>query len=197
MKKSIKISGDGFISKGEYDVVKIMGDASSIGDVYAREVKINGNTDIDEFVLTGNCKFSFDIRCDIINITGDIYVENNIYAKEININGLVKVKGNIECENITIKGSIQCEGTLKAQSASIYPYSESDCNEIKSSKIEILKYKRRNILNLCKEKYGRFSCKLMKGDDIKLENTDVEYIEYTKNLNISEDCKIEKSLKII
>ena len=237
MKKSIKISGDGFISKGEYDVVKIMGDASSIGDVYAREVKINGdaefrgnldfgklnirgntyingdikvskskingdflvdgNTDIDEFVLTRNCKFSFDIRCDIIHKTGDIYVENNIYAKEININGLVKVKGNIECENITIKGSIQCEGTLKAQSASIYPYSESDCNEIKSSKIEILKYKRRNILNLCKEKYGRFSCKLMKGDDIKLENTDVEYIEYTKNLNISEDCKIEKSLKII
>ena len=40
MKKSIKISGDGFISKGEYDVVKIMGDASSIGDVYAREVKM-------------------------------------------------------------------------------------------------------------------------------------------------------------
>ena len=26
MKKSIKISGDGFISEGEYDVVKIMGD---------------------------------------------------------------------------------------------------------------------------------------------------------------------------
>ena len=30
MKKSIKISGDGFISEGEYDVVKIMGDVSSI-----------------------------------------------------------------------------------------------------------------------------------------------------------------------
>ena len=188
MKKSIKISGDGFISKGEYDVVKIMGDASSIGDVYAREVKINGDAE-----FRGNLDFGK------LNIRGNTYINGDIkvYAKEININGLVKVKGNIECENITIKGSIQCEGTLKAQSASIYPYSESDCNEIKSSKIEILKYKRRNILNLCKEKYGRFSCKLMKGDDIKLENTDVEYIEYTKNLNISEDCKIEKSLKII
>lgn len=45
MKKSIKISGDGFISEGEYDVVKIMGDVSSIGNVYAREVKINGDAE--------------------------------------------------------------------------------------------------------------------------------------------------------
>ena len=37
----------------------------------------------------------------------------------------------------------------------------------------------------------------MKGDDIKLENADVEYIEYTKKLNISENCKVEKSVKRI
>lgn len=237
MKKSIRISGDGFISEGEYDLVKIMGDVSSIGNVYAREVKINGdaefrgsldfrhlnirgnthingdikamqakisgdllvdgNTDIEKFVLTGNCKFNSDIRCDIIDIDGDIDVETDIYAKEININGLVKVKGRIECENITIKGSIQCDGTLQAQSISIYPYSESYCNEIRSSKIEVLKYKRKYILNLYKVKHGKFSCKSMKGDDIKLENSDVGYIEYTKNLNISDDCKVEKSVKII
>ena len=41
MKKSIKISGDGFISEGEYDVVKIMGDVSSI------------NTDILKLCLHG------------------------------------------------------------------------------------------------------------------------------------------------
>ena len=115
---------------------------------------------------------------------------------EININGLVKVKGSIECESITIKGSIQCDGILKAQSVNIYPYSKSYCNEIKSSKIEILKYRRKYIPNLYKVKHGRFSCKSMKGDDIKLENSYVEYIEYTKNLNISDDCKVEKSVKV-
>ena len=36
----------------------------------------------------------------------------------------------------------------------------------------------------------------MKGDDIKLENSYVEYIEYNKNLNISDDCKVEKSVKV-
>ena len=225
MKKSIKISGDGFISEGEYDVVKIMGDVSSIGNVYAREVKINGdaefrgnldfgqlnvrgnthingdikvgqvkisgdllvdgNADIEKLVLVGDCKFSSDIKCDIVDIDG-----------EININGLVKVKGSIECESITIKGSIQCDGILKAQSVNIYPYSKSYCNEIKSSKIEILKYRRKYIPNLYKVKHGRFSCKSMKGDDIKLENSYVEYIEYTKNLNISDDCKVEKSVKV-
>lgn len=237
MKKSIKISGDGFISEGEYDVVKIMGDVSSIGNVYAREVKINGdaefrgsldfghlsirgntyingnikamqakisgdllvdgNIEIDKFILIGNCKFNSDIKCEIIDIDGDIDEETNIYAKEVNINGSVKVKGNIECENITIKGAIKCDGILRSKSIIIYPGSESYCNEIKSSRIEILKYKRKYILNLYKIKHGKFSCRSMKGDDIKLENADVEYIEYTKNLNISEDCKVEKSVKRI
>ena len=68
--------------------------------------------------------------------------------------------------------------------------------KIKSSKIEILKYRRKYITNLYKVKHGRFSCKSMKGDDIKLENSYVEYIEYTKNLNISDDCKVEKSVKV-
>ena len=175
MKKSIKISGDGFISEGEYDVVKIMGDVSSIGNVYAREVKINGDAE-----FRGNLDF---VK---LNICGNTH-----------INGLIKVRGNIECENITIKGSIQCDGVLQAQSVSIYPYSDSYCNEIKSSKIEILKYKRKYTLNLYKVNHGKFNCKSMKGDDIKLENSDVEYIEYTKNLNISDDCKVEKSVKII
>ena len=214
MKKSIKISGDGFISEGEYDVVKIMGDVSSIGNVYAREVKINGdaefrgNLDFGQLNVRGNTHINGDIKVGQVKISGDLLVDGNadidgdidiefnIYAKEININGLVKVKGSIECESITIKGSIQCDGILKAQSVNIYPYSKSYCNEIKSSKIEILKYRRKYIPNLYKVKHGRFSCKSMKGDDIKLENSYVEYIEYTKNLNISDDCKVEKSVKV-
>nr|WP_317332651.1 polymer-forming cytoskeletal protein [uncultured Romboutsia sp.] len=202
MKKSIKISGDGFISEGEYDVVKIMGDVSAIGNVYAREVKINGdaefrgNLDFVKLNICGNTHINGNLKVGQVKINGDIDVETNIYAKEININGLVKVRGNIECENITIKGSIQCDGILQAQSVSIYPYSDSYCNEIKSSKIEILKYKRKYTLNLYKVNHGKFNCKSMKGDDIKLENSDVEYIEYTKNLNISDDCKVEKSVKI-
>ena len=112
---------------------------------------------IEKLVLVGDCKFSSDIKCDIVDIDGDIDIEFNIYAKEININGLVKVKGSIECESITIKGSIQCDGILKAQSVNIYPYSKSYCNEIKSSKIEILKYRRKYIPNLYKVKHGRFS----------------------------------------
>ena len=76
MKKSIKISGDGFISKGEYDVVKIMGDASSIGDVYAREVKINGDAE-----FRGNLDFGK------LNIRGNTYINGDIKVSKSKING--------------------------------------------------------------------------------------------------------------
>jgi len=80
MKKSIKISGDGFISEGEYDVVKIMGDVSSI------------NTDI----LKPGMIFSvepgiylpgeFGVRIeDLVLVTEDGHELLNKYNKELNI----------------------------------------------------------------------------------------------------------------
>ena len=80
MKKSIKISGDGFISEGEYDVVKIMGDVSSI------------NTDI----LKPGMIFSvepgiylpgeFGVRIeDLVLVTEDGHELLNNYNKELNI----------------------------------------------------------------------------------------------------------------
>ena len=70
--------------------------------------------------------------------------------------------------------------------------------EQKDKVVDVIRYFAASlkVTNLYKVKHGRFSCKSMKGDDIKLENSYVEYIEYTKNLNISDDCKVEKSVKV-
>ena len=125
MKKSIKISGDGFISEGEYDVVKIMGDVSSIGNVYAREVKINGdaefrgNLDFGQLNVRGNTHINGDIKVGQVKISGDLLVDGNADIEKLVLVGDCKFSSDIKCDIVDIDGDIDIESNIYAKEINI------------------------------------------------------------------------------
>ncbi len=61
-KGSIKILGEGFISSGEYENIKIVGSSKSKGNVKSNEVKV-----------LGDAKFEGDINIKILLLTENYY----------------------------------------------------------------------------------------------------------------------------
>lgn len=125
MTNSIKISGDGFVSEGKYNVIKIMGDVSSVGDIYAQEVKIkgdaefNGNLNFEKLNITGNTFVTGDIKVKDSKLIGDLVAEGNLNIDKLIVSGDCKFKSNVKCEIITINGNICIESNLKAKEINI------------------------------------------------------------------------------
>lgn len=250
---NINMLGDGFISEGIYNNIKIMGSCNSIGNIKANE----GN-------ILGDARFKGDLEFEVLKVNGSSYIEGNLNCKELKVNGSLIVKGScnmnnlvvngelesiydIECNNVVIRGglkckqsinsqyiksygelvvdqnisseeiniqgSIYCKGLLNAEQILITPRDRCRCNEIGSSKIEVIKPKGIFKYSIFLGRVGSFSCNLIEADTIDLENSrikdirgkdvklinncEVDYIEYIDMLEVSSNSTVKNSSKVL
>lgn len=133
-KPSIKIAGDGFISPGDYENIKIMGNAKSNGDVKCEDVKINGDAkfsgdlEFRKFKVNGDSDIKGNLKAGNLKVNGNLYVNGSCEIDELIVNGDCKVDCNIKCNNVTIRGDLKLRKNLYAKEIKIYGDSKIEGN---------------------------------------------------------------------
>lgn len=126
MEYNIKIMGDGFISSGQYDTIKIMGDTKSSGNVAAKEVTINGSAefsgdcDFKKLKINGDTKVKGSLKSEYVKINGDLKANDDCEIDTLIVRGCAAFNCNVKCNNVTIYGDTTIKGNLYAKEIKIY-----------------------------------------------------------------------------
>ncbi|WP_419741489.1 polymer-forming cytoskeletal protein [Paraclostridium dentum] len=216
MNNNITIAGAGYISEGSYEKIKVMGSATSSGNistdilkvngdarfsgnVYSKEMKVNGDTVIDgdckieNLVVNGDLCVFGALECNNVTIRGDLKVNKNLNSICMKVYGDLIVKENIEGEDINIYGRINCEGLLTGENIFIFPKGISKCKEIGATYIEVDKPKN---IGFGKVKFslgygsmGKLQCDIIEGDSIKIKNTRANQLN-GNSIDLISNCDI-------
>lgn len=219
---NVSISGSGDIH-GDVEcnsyVVKGSGDIN--GNLKANFVKISGSGDIngdvnaEEIIIRGSGDVKGSATCKNLRIAGSSDVDGDVYAEEVELKGSCDIGGNCETETFLGRGAFDIKGLLNAGDVEIELKGNCNINEIGAGRISIRKdsgsafgiFKSFSSVRDCYLK-----CKVIEGDEIYLENTkadvvrgksiiigpncEIKNIEYIDNLNVDNDAKVQKQLKL-
>ncbi|MEF9992493.1 MAG: hypothetical protein RRZ84_01210 [Romboutsia sp.] len=214
---SLNINGIGNYSGGEFDRIDISGvgkvngdlkcntfDSSGIGKIYGNIqsdkfntsgiTKVEGNITSKSIDISGMLKCTKDIKVDKIEVSGTVTIEGKLNSNKIVGSGLLNVKSDIQCEEVDINGIITCVGMLNCEKLELNLVGRSTIDEIGGSKIDIrggMYSSRFNILAPKKFRENKLVANIIEGDDITLENCEVKIVR-GKNINIGQNCKIDK-----
>lgn len=140
-KQKIFIAGDGFISSGDYESIKIMGSAKSSGDIKSGEVKVNGDArfngklEFGRFKVNGDAYIIGNIKAGNIKINGNLDIDGSCEFDTMVVNGDCEINCDIRCNNVTIRGDMKIRKNLYAKEIKIYGDSKIEgnieCEDIK------------------------------------------------------------------
>lgn len=111
-KGNMKLAGNGEIIEGEYQEIKIMGNATSCGAVKADTIHImggahlNGNIETGECVIHGNAVIKGNIVAESMKVNGNFNLEGDCRINELTVNGKTEVDGVFECNNVVLRGDM-------------------------------------------------------------------------------------------
>lgn len=133
-KGNLNIAGNATIPEGEYNCIKVMGNAKTEGNVTAEELTVSGNAEITndleagKVVIHGNATVKGCLRADYIKVNGNLKVEGGIEAGTLIVNGDGYVKESSRCKEASIKGDLHVDSLFNAMELKIYGnlYSGSD-----------------------------------------------------------------------
>ena len=205
---SLKIVGDGHISAGEYDNIKIIGEAQGIGRFTCNTFTITGTCNIKEeasfkkmkivgeflsedvligenLKIVGDLTVEKDLKVSKIKVIGSSKVANNLSFNEINVVGELYVTKNCEGTILESSGKLLIDGLLSADIIKINPRNISIINEIGGCEITI-KHKGINPFNK-----GKVRSNIIEGDKIILQNTDCKIVR-GHNITILSGRNIDK-----
>ena len=199
--------GDGLECKKDFCV---SGSSRFKKDVKAGSLSVSGSfscggtaTVMEKFTCSGGVKINGSIKCESFYVSGS-----------------ASIGGDVEAENVNISDVLNCDGLLNAENILINFDINSDMNigAIGGSKITI--HKRANIsknltllVSLFKNKSGTLYVKnAIEGDHITIEsvsaqrvsgrivkiekNCNINLVQYSEQIDISPDAKVEKIEKI-
>lgn len=133
-KADITIMGNGFISEGEYGIVKIMGMTQSEGNIKAETVKdmgdahFNGDTEFEILKVMGTMEQTGNLVSQDTKVLGKLEVAGSSEIKELVINGEMVLNGDLKCNNVTINGKLTIRGDLYAKNIKVYGELKSEKN---------------------------------------------------------------------
>ena len=125
-KGNMKLTGNGEIIEGEYQEIKIMGNATSNGEVKADTIHImggahfNGNIEAGECVIHGNAVIKGNIVADRMKVNGNFNLEGDCRINELTVNGKTEVDGVFECNNVVLRGDMVITKVCQAKDLKIY-----------------------------------------------------------------------------
>ncbi|MCE9675219.1 polymer-forming cytoskeletal protein [Paraclostridium bifermentans] len=183
MNNNITIAGDGYISEGSYDKIKVMGSATSSGNISTDILKVNGdarfsgNVYSKEMKVNGECKIAGSLETKNLKVNGDTVIDGDCKIENLVVNGDLCVFGALECNNVTIRGDLKVNKNLNSICMKVYG------DLIVKENIE------GEDINI----YGRINCEgLLTGENIfifpkgisKCKEIGATYIEVDKPKNI-------------
>lgn len=217
----ISISGNGKITGDVIcDTIDVSGMGKVEGDVNANRIstegtlKICGDIEAQKISISGMFKCEKSINTKSINISGVSKIEGSLKCESIDCQGMLKVESDIECENLYINGKINCEGFVNCEKFDLVISNvSSSVKELGASYINIQDDGAGwGIFNILKLKKSIFKADVIEGDNIKLsnceakivrgkhiiigENCNIETVEYSSDIDISNSSKVIKSIKI-
>lgn len=125
-KGNMKLAGNGEIIEGEYQEIKIMGNAISRGEVKADKIQImggahfNGSIEVGECVIHGNAVIKGNIVADRVKVNGNFNLKGDCRINELTINGKTEVDGVFECNNVILRGDMFITKVCQAKDLIIY-----------------------------------------------------------------------------
>ncbi|MCM1989717.1 polymer-forming cytoskeletal protein [Oceanirhabdus seepicola] len=203
--RSYRVMGSGDL-KGNLksEIIKINGSGDIDGDVYGIDVSINGSGDI-----SGN------IKCSSLKIAGSSDIGGDVEGTEVGIYGSCDIDGNCECEIFNGKGAFTVGGELIADEVNIEVIRNCEVGSIGAGRVIVRGAGTEGFKSLAffRGKGSRkFECDVIEGDEIYLEKTEantirgknivigpgceIESIEYSDQIQIDDDSKVEKIIKL-
>lgn len=218
----VKINGSGtitsdldcasFFCNGTSDVrgnvkaerIKVNGTASFQGNVNAGKVKVYGTCDIEGNLTSGE-----------VLVSGSCGIKGTVSGESIEIQGSVSIAHDCEAESFRGLGSFSVDGLLNAGTIDIELYGKARAKEIGGEKITVKQGRRFGIGKLIKSFFAgahELHAGTIEGDEIYLEYTrakvvrgknvvigegcEIDEVEYTSDLKISQDAKVRGHKKI-
>lgn len=211
----IKILGDGVISEGTFNNIKIAGSCNIVGDVDANLIKVSGacnsenNIKAEEIKVYGSFNNKGKVFCnklfvvngaasilkgnfkDLVKVRGELSIKENSSFENIEVLGELKALENFEGNSFYGYGKINIEGLLSADKVEIITRDNSEIKEIGGENISIKKNTRKKLLGVIFNQInkGYVRCNLIEGDNIYLENTICDVIR-GENITIGKGCTI-------
>lgn len=114
------VKGNENSSGGQFDKVKLNGNAKVNGDVECKEFecsgkgKVIGNVTAHEIEIDGNCKILGKIIADELEIQGVSKVDGHSKIKEIDVDGRVVFCDELEAEEIKADGECKVFGNVQS-----------------------------------------------------------------------------------
>jgi len=194
----IKIIGDGVISSGDYEEVKVVGTATSSGDFNTNILRVTGELDSDFNIsaetarIVGNCSFN-DATMKEVTIVGEVDC-SNLESEIITITGDVKAS-KLKATKINVKGAKLTIDEMNADQLDI----RNAVGYVKSIVGEKIKIYRRIKFLIFLTSKKRLSVDEIEGDNIYIEHVDAKKVT-GDHIVIGPNCNIEvldaKTMKI-
>ena len=214
MLHTIKISGTGTVTPGEYEGIRVSGSGKLFGPITCNEFKVSGHASAQDALtcelakLSGSFKTEGDLNAKTVKVSGSFKTEGDVKANEMYVNGMAKViKKYINADYIEVNGSLKND--LEINVDHLVVNGLIDAKDIVGTTIEILKngsfsiskgffFFGKNItLNkaetiTCENLYARnLKCEKICAEDITLIECNVEYIECNGILRIDNLSKVK------
>ncbi|WP_177167152.1 polymer-forming cytoskeletal protein [Salinibacillus kushneri] len=217
----VAINGNGTINGDvECKDFECNGSAKIDGDITSQYTVINGSTNIqgnfssDEINIHGDSTIEGNTLFRSMEIKGHTRLKQFLKGDDIFLEGILKIAGDCEVEKAEFNGAFTIDGLLNADQVAITLHGKSSVKEIGGEMITV-KRNRYPILHLdklIKTLSKELHANLIEGDVVKLEYTkakvvrgntveigpgcEVEYIEYSSNLQVSEKAVVDKYKKL-
>ncbi|WP_339146145.1 MULTISPECIES: polymer-forming cytoskeletal protein [unclassified Sutcliffiella] len=197
------------------------GSAKINGNITAHHAAINGSTKVQGNFSSEVMEIHGDLTIDgtaffrKMEIKGHTRVKKTIKGDDILLDGIIKVAGDCEVEKAELNGAFTIDGLLNADHVEISLHGKSTVKEIGGEVITVSR-NRQPILHLdklIKALRRELHANIIEGDVVKLEYTrarvvrgnsveigpgcEIEFIEYSSNLKVSEKALVKKSEKTL
>lgn len=218
------ISGAGSTGGGTFNEVSCSGAAKVNGNIICAKFSASGAAkvegDIDchgKISVSGAFKGMGNVKGEIFKASGAAKVMKNVSAKEISITGAASIHGDCEGENVTISGAVDIDGLLNAENVTInLEANGTGCNTVGQIGGGTVIIRTRS--HALSQLFGFLSkgqwlkTTLIEADRVELDNTKAETVrtidaiigsgceigvlEYSGEVEISENAKVGKTVKI-
>ncbi|WP_138496145.1 hypothetical protein [Paenibacillus pinistramenti] len=199
-KSNIRIIGEGSSSGGDYEKVKVVGEADFYGDLRCETLKITG-----EVCVQGT------LNAEEVKVTGTLRLKNGgpaagsaepllsaddaaeaapgIRAESVKITGELTLPGSCEAEEFKLRGRIEAGGVLSAEDINIKLHGASRVKEMGGTNITVKGATSVPFGALLQMGLGKLQAGLIEGDDIYLENTEADSVRGMR-VEIGPGCRI-------
>jgi len=195
-KRSVKITGTGSASGGDFHHVRIMGEGRVHGDIACEDFKCMGNCMVGgtlqtrRYRLQGEAVIGGDMQAGVLTGHGQIQVKGNIRGQSIKLTGQLTAGGACEADKLKVNGAIDIRGLVNAEQLDISLFGPCRAKEIGGGRITVRRSKWIAVKQmLSPHGNAELQADCIEGDDIYLEHTKADNVR-GNHVKIGPGCHI-------